>query len=447
MAIAFVSAAEFYAAGISEDHTITLPSFSQDDIIFVHFQQSGNFTENATVEGGFTQLTNWNTTTGSMGGTAIWYRVMQSGDPSTFHITYGAGDGLRIVVNMVCYSGNAINSPIDSFRSPWDNGTSDSPVSEAITTNSTNTMILRVMAADDEDSTEGIVFPTGVTNRTYQQIATPGNGGNLSFGDQGIQAATGSTGTKTWTLDTTNEVWITQTIAIRDIANDVTPISNTLTCLYDLRTSIANTLEGLYDMAGRVSNTLTGLYDMREFVSNTLTGLYDVKEFVSNTLTGLYDLRTSVSSTITGIFDIRVLVSNTLTGLYDMQGRISNTLTGLYDMQGRISNTLTGLYDLRTSVSNTITGVFDIRELVSNTLTGLYNIKEFVSNTLTGRYNILIFVSNTLTGVYDLQGRISNTLTGIYRIYNIYKQTGSKGSKATTGSKGAKATTGGKSAR
>lgn len=417
MAIAFVGATEYYAGGNSEDHTIPLPSFSQDDLMILHFQQSGNFDQNGTVVG-FTQLTPWSTTSGSMGGTAIYYRIMQSGDSSDAHITYTPFNGLRIVVNTVCYSGNAIVSPFDSdsHRDPWDNGTSASPVSEALTTGSTNTMILRIMSADDEDSTEGSVFPSGVTNRAYQQIGTPGNGGNLSFGEQGIQSATGTTGTKTWSLDTSSEVWVTQTIAIRDISNDV--VINNKDVTFDGRLVKVFTEDVTFDSALSKTFNKDTTYDsiLSKTISKDITYDSVLAKTISKSFTFDAGLNTLVSNTLTGKHDINNLTGNTLDLLYDINNFIFNTLTSIYSIGGRVSNTLTGIYDINNHISNTLTLSYDILSLISNTITGLFDISNFVSNVSTFKHDILNHVSNTSTIRYDILSHVSNTIIGLYDI-------------------------------
>lgn len=445
MVIAFESESDYYEGTNTVNHVITLPSFSTDELVILAVTQPGGSTQGTWTAGvtGWTALTPVTGGGSQLGQTRFWYRIMQGGDgtTATYNINPGGG-GLQIGVLGVCYSGTATGVPFD-IVSTFVIGSVQNPLSPDVTTSSTNTMILRYIANDDDGDMVVSTAFGAITDRGFRNYpdAGAGNGGDAALGEEGIQSSAGATGTFQWTTST-GEGSLLLTIAIRDVANDVTSVSNQLTVLYDMTQLASNQLTVLYDMDGSVSNTLTGVYDMRQFANNQLTGLYDMDEFVSNQLTGVYDLRTLVTNQLTGIYDIFSIVSNQLTGKYANGGVIANTLTGLYDMKEFVSNQLTGLYDMRQLVSKNLTLKYQIQEFVSNTLTMKYNIQVFVSNQLTGVYDNLISVSNQLTGKYENGGIVSNILTGIYDIFIIHKQGGFLNKRSTSGSKDIKSTSG-----
>ncbi len=444
MAIAFVGSTTFYT-GTSNTETInvSLPNISNGDLWIVYYVEVA-FTGTPTFEAGWQQLGTTSAPGGQLGATYILYRIREAGDNTTFVTTYPVGFGRQVCACAYGYSGTATNFPFDTdaIRDPFDIGTGTSPPSNALTTTTTNTMILRTCNFDDGDGGSlPISFPGGVTNRGSVDVPDTGagNGGYMRCGEDGIQASAGSTGVATWT-QSVSEGWTTNTIAIREASQDVSAVDNTLTGKYDILGIVSNTLTGIYDIGLAVSNTLTGVYDMKAVVSNILTGVYDMKAFVSNTLTGKYDILEFISNTLTGKYNILNFTSNNLTGKYNILNFISNTLTGVYGILDSVSNTLTGKYNILEFISNTLTGVYDMVGLVSNTLTGKYDMIARVSNTLTGLYDKAGIVGNTLTIKYDMKQRASNILTGIYDIFDIHKTRGDATARSTSGSKFAKGT-------
>ena len=278
MAIAFVGSTTFYT-GTSNTETIniSLPNISNGDLWIVYYVEIA-FSGDPTHEAGWQQLGTTSNAGGQLGATKILYKIREAGDNTTFVTTYPVGFGRQVCACAYGYSGTATNFPFDTdaIRDPFDIGTGTSPPSQALTTTTTNTMILRTCNFDDGDGAGlPISFPAGVANRGSVDVSDTGagNGGYMRCGEDGIQASAGSTGVATWT-QSVSEGWTTNTIAIREASQDVSAVDNTLTGKYDILNFVSNTLTGIYDIGLAVSNTLTGVYDMKSLVSNTLTGLY-----------------------------------------------------------------------------------------------------------------------------------------------------------------------------
>lgn len=424
MAIAYVGATEYYSGtSNSETHVITLPSFSTGDLCIVVWSHIGNFVETDTnYPAGWSFLTDWWGTSGACGGTRVLYRIMEAGDPSTMTITREAFQGIQAIANAICYSGTATTLPFDSTPSVWYNtGTNPgtAPVSEAITTTTTNTMILRLLSFDDDgDMTEGSAFPAGVTNRAFGIAldAGAGNGGYIALGEDGAQASAGTTGTATWTADA-SDGWATMTIAIRDAAND--PViadkdftfdgvfaktftkDNTFDSILSKTVTKDVTMDAILQFQGQGDVIMDSILQ-KQGIQKDVTFDAELVIAVSNTLTCQYDMVSFVSSTLTALSDIKNLVENEVILVYGLGGLVSNTVTLLYDIHNLVSNTLTGIQSTLDYVSSTLTGLYDIRQFVSNTLTGIQSTLDYVSSTLTSPYDIFNNISSTLTSKYDI---------------------------------------------
>lgn len=409
MAIAFAGQAAYYSGTTnSETHNIGLPNISVGDLWIMHFTIVGSGCTSCTdgipnLEAGWQSLTPASSSGGFLGGSFVFYKIRDGGDNTTHTVTFNSGFGKQVVCNTVGYSGTATNVPFDddSHRDPWDEGTSTSPLCGALTTTTDNTMILRLMNADDGDgNTLPISFPGGVSNRGSQDIsdAGAGNGGHTRFGEDGIQGSAGGTGTATWSIGA-SEGWNCQTIAIRDAAFDI-----------DVEVKDFN-----FDVALSKIFTKDLTFDSAFFttVDNNLTLNYDIVELVDNNLTILYDMTGVVSNSIILDYDIFNLVDNNLTLLYDMIGVANNSITLNYDINEFVDNNVTFDYDINVFVNNNATLNYDIFNLVDNSITNRWDILNFISNSLTVRWDILNFISNTLTNIWDIRSFVDNSLTVI----------------------------------
>lgn len=420
MAIAFKAAAEYDSSTNQRFHTVTLPTNANGDLVIIFLSGTGAGSLNwETTPSGWTELVpeTGSGGTATMGAGQIWYKIVGTSESNPQWGFFEFGD-LTVRANSVSYSGTASTLPFDNAHTAWtgNTGSSSSPSSAAVTTSTTNTMVLRIMTHDDEDSTEGSVFPSGVTNRAYQTVASPSNGGGFMIGEEGIQASAGTTGAKTWTLDVADG-WGALTIPIRDAAND--PVINDKDFTFDGVFSKQYTKDTTFDAILQAVFTKDFTFD----AALQFTGQGDVlmdsilqkngitkdvtfdAEFVitvSNTLTGQYDMVSHISAQLSALSDILNLADNENTFIYGLGGLVSSTLTLLSDIHILANNTLTSIQSTLDYVSNTLTGLWDISELVSNTLTSIQSTLDYISNTLTSKYNILNNVNNNMTSLYDI---------------------------------------------
>jgi hypothetical protein len=420
MAIAFKGAAEYDSATNQRNHTITLPTNANGDLVIIHLQGTGAGSLNwETTPSGWTELVpdTGSGGTATMGAAQIWYKIVGTSEPNPQWGFFEFGD-LTVRANSVSYSGTASTLPFDNPHTTWtgNTGSSTSPTSASVTTTTTNTMVLRFLTHDDEDSTEGTVFPGGTTNRAYQEHASPSNGGGFAIAESGIQASAGATGVATWTLDLADG-WGAITIPIRDAANDPVIVTKDFTMdsvfanLFLKDTNFDAVLQGVFTKDVTFDAILqfiaTGDIQMdavlkKEGLQKDFTFDADLRILVANTLTCQYDMVSFIANTLSNLYDIRNLVNNENTFIYGLGGLVANTLTVLSDIHVLISNTLTSIQSTLDYVSNTLTGRWNITQFISNTLTSIQSTLDYVSNTSTLKYNILNHISNTGTFLYDI---------------------------------------------
>lgn len=201
--------------------TVTMPTFSQDDVVLVIIGMTeasvDPMTAIVTPPTGWTEIDNpgVNITSVSACRLQVYYRVMQSADPSTVDFIGPTSRGFRAIASS--YSGCDITTPIDVSGTST-GGADTSAICPDITTTVINTMILRIAANDDSTNT---LSNAGVTLRgNGTRIVSGGsNGLGSSNGDEGIQAAIGATGTSTYTISGAEE-WGTFTIALAPAASE-----------------------------------------------------------------------------------------------------------------------------------------------------------------------------------------------------------------------------------
>ncbi len=167
-----------------------------------------------TIPSGWTEIS----TNQSQGGASgvrlvMMYRFFVGGDTDTLSITVSAVSGFTSVCNT--YSGVDSTTPIDIEESDYNTGTDADPVSRAVTTTTTNTMVMRTYCKDDDLDTIPI-NPSGTTDRGSVQNGLPGNGSSIGVAEL-AQAGIGTTGTATWD-GTDADDWLAGTFAFREIS-------------------------------------------------------------------------------------------------------------------------------------------------------------------------------------------------------------------------------------
>jgi len=165
-----------------------------------------------TIPTGWTEIS----TNQSQGGASairlvMMYRFWQSGDPTTLSITTSAVAGFTSVCNT--YSGVNTSNPIDVEETDYNTGTDADPVSRAVTTVTTDTMVMRMYCKDDDLDTIPI-NPSGTTDRGSVSNGLPGNGSTFGVAEL-AQVAIGTTGAATWD-GTDADDWLAGTFVLQE---------------------------------------------------------------------------------------------------------------------------------------------------------------------------------------------------------------------------------------
>jgi hypothetical protein len=215
MAISHVDTVTNNSTTASTTSAVTMPSFSEDDIVFVILAPTATFTITAGV---YSAPAGWTEVPGIIGGVAqdtfsgirlqCFYRIMQAGDPGSVNFTNSIASGFKAIAS--AYSGVDLADPINIAASNSGSG-STSAVCPSVTTDADNTFLLRIAACDSNQTLTNA--SVNVRNNTGG-IGTPGNGLNSATGDE-TQALAGATGTSTWTIGAA-EQWVSLTIAFND---------------------------------------------------------------------------------------------------------------------------------------------------------------------------------------------------------------------------------------
>jgi hypothetical protein len=138
----------------------------------------------------------------------VFWKVAAAGEPATYSVSWTGSEQAAGAV--LRYTGADATAPINVVSAGT--GTSNTPTAPTVTTTSSNTRVVRIYGADDDDLS-ATPYPSGHTGRF--NIESNGGNGTCSAGaaDQ-VQAAAGATGTAAFTLDASEE-WRGVTLAIR----------------------------------------------------------------------------------------------------------------------------------------------------------------------------------------------------------------------------------------
>ena len=203
--------------------TVTMPSWSVGDIVVVAIA--------ATVasggSGSISTPTDWealNSPGVDTGGAssvrvACFYRVMESGDPSSVDFTISISSGFRAIA--ASYSGVSDAAPINVSGTDFSFGTSGT--CPDITTTLDGCMIVRVVGTDDNETLSN----GGIDVRDTGAITLPGDGLAIGLGDE-EQVSAGPTGTSVWAIGS-DTPWGTYTIAIAPLLVDDIAVTDATT--------------------------------------------------------------------------------------------------------------------------------------------------------------------------------------------------------------------------
>jgi len=140
----------------------------------------------------------------------ISYKIATASEPSSY--TFSSSDSDQLAVGIARFSGIDTNNPIDC-QSSTNTGNSNAPQALACTTTISDTLVVRMMGADDDDYITPGNYPSGHTGAfTVRSTGT-------SFQTHCamayvIQTSIGSTGTADFSM-TASEQWGTLTVALR----------------------------------------------------------------------------------------------------------------------------------------------------------------------------------------------------------------------------------------
>jgi len=142
------------------------------------------------------------------------YKIATSAEPATY--TFTSTDSDQMCVGIARFSGVDSSDPIDVYSS-LNTGVSNSPICPTVTTTVSNTTILRVMGADDDDYSEPGNYPSGY-NGIFTAQATGTWGETHSTMAYLTQQNAGSTGTASFSL-TASEEWGAMTVTLKPLSS------------------------------------------------------------------------------------------------------------------------------------------------------------------------------------------------------------------------------------
>jgi hypothetical protein len=127
----------------------------------------------------------------------VYYRIADN-EPSYYTWSWDTTGG----VLGVCIAYRNVDS-IDIDNLNAQTGTGSDVVAPSISTNNDGDWIIAIGWADDDDIS-GTSNPSGMNERAILSISTGGNGASLLVSDE-YRASAGSSGTRTWTLSSSEE--------------------------------------------------------------------------------------------------------------------------------------------------------------------------------------------------------------------------------------------------
>ena len=203
----FESYEEAGSSGNVNQIVVNKPSGTlQGDLLFAAFSKDSSFGL-LNSPAGWTDLREGSTGTSRV---LFSYKIATLSEPATY--TFTSTDSDQMCVGITRFSGVDSSDPIDVFSS-FSSGTTSSPICPIVTTSVSNTTILRVMGADDDDYTEPGNYPLGYSG-IFTAQSTGNNGETHSTLAYLTQQNAGSTGTASFSL-TANEEWGAITVALK----------------------------------------------------------------------------------------------------------------------------------------------------------------------------------------------------------------------------------------
>ncbi|MGA9349661.1 MAG: GEVED domain-containing protein, partial [Anaerolineae bacterium] len=137
----------------------------------------------------------------------VYYKVAGSSEPDSYRFTWSGGQ--QAAGAILRYSGVDTTTPINA--SGIGSGTSASPTAPSVTTTVTDTMVVRIYGADDDDLSTS-PYPSGYTGRL--NIESNSGYGTCSLGVADVvRASAGATGSAAFSLSASEE-WVGVTVAL-----------------------------------------------------------------------------------------------------------------------------------------------------------------------------------------------------------------------------------------
>lgn len=179
-----------------------MPSYSVGDVVIVTIAgtnsvaTSGTHSSNGSA---FTEIsTQQNIPSTSAVRLSVWYRVMQSGDSSSYAWTASTSQGFHALA--ASYSGVNASNVVNIANFSLQSSASTTITIPSVTTNVDGCQIVHIASQDDQEAKTGYTGSERMTwNSGTTGISTPGNGTNVALGDR-FQASFGATGAESITI-------------------------------------------------------------------------------------------------------------------------------------------------------------------------------------------------------------------------------------------------------
>ncbi len=273
----FESYSEASSSGNVGSLDVPIPTGTvEDDLllaVFTHDSTSGTLSSPS----GWTDLIPSTSTGGST--LLISYKIATASESSSY--TFSSTDTDQLAVGIARFSGVDTSNPIDC-QSNTNTGNSNAPQALACTTTISDTLVVRMMGADDDDYSTPGNYPPGHTG-----IFTVQSTG--SFGEAHcamayvIQTSIGSTGTADFSM-TANEQWGTLTVALRSAYVNEPPTTPTNiqcdgsdNCDIDVDTGVTLQASGSTDSDGDpITYFLEALLDNSQLSSDQEGGIIQI---------------------------------------------------------------------------------------------------------------------------------------------------------------------------
>jgi len=433
MAISAVTSTAQVAGGTGSNVTITVPTGTTagDVLVCIIAERTNSATDKVTaISNGGAAFTSQNYHgNGSNAGVAMWTRVVQAGDPSTYTIA----TTVDIEAALMAYRGVDNSTPIDASGTA--NGNSGTAITmNAVTTGVNNAWFVGGVAQVETGATSS---SDTATKRTFSD-----NGGNNStkigvyMADKLVVTA-GSSGAQTFTSSVSG-AWESFAVSLKPNTNTTTnqtqqglaritaTTNQTQTGKARVTATTTQTQLGKARITATTLQTQTGKSRIQKVVNQTQQGLARITATTLQTILGKGDIRKSTTQTQTGLSRIQQIVNKTQQGVTRITASALQTITGKARIQNSTTQTITGLARIQQSVNQTIQGLAKIA--VSNVTTtqttqGLARIQQVVNKTMQGLSRITASTVQTIPGLARITASTTQTIQGLARITAVSIQT------------------------